>query len=581
MTANAATIAWAGPEEGAVVEVSATGAAASAVSEHLPGLLEAQVASRLSAQDPTLWGPDAEEESAKRLGWTALHETSRALIEPLTALYRELQDEGIDRVVLCGMGGSSLAPEVIVGTAARQLVVLDSTHPDQVQRALDGDLARTVVVISSKSGSTVETDSQRRTFEAAFTAAGIEAASRIVVVTDPGSPLHQAATEAGYRAVFEADPNVGGRFSALTAFGLVPAALAGVDVGELLDEAAAVAPVFAEDSEANPALVLGAAIAGELREHQGVLVPVRDKLVFTDAASGLYHFADWAEQLIAESTGKIGTGLLPVVAESDAPELTGSPAADVLPVLLTSIVDEENVGAEAEAGGGEESITATEVTVAGSLGGLMLLWEHAISIASQILRINPFDQPDVESAKSAAREMLDSAGGSQEPAAFTGSGIEVRGGDFLQGTDTVDGAVAALLGELDAVPEGRGYLAVQAYLDREGAAAELLAPVRAALAQRTGRPVTFGWGPRFLHSTGQYHKGGSPTGVFLQLTADPEHLVDVPGRAFDYATLIAAQAAGDAAVLAGQGRPVLRLHITSPDALAWLAGVLAAPGAVN
>ena len=200
-------------------------------------LVTETVASRLAAQDPTLWGPEAEPESSIRLAWTALHETSRPLLAEIDALRAELRADGIDRVVLAGMGGSSLAPEVITSTAGVPLTVLDTTDPGQVADALSGDLAHTVLVVSSKSGSTVETDSHRRIFEKAFQDNGIDAAARIVVVTDPGSPLEKAAREAGYRKVFQADPNVGGRYSALTAFGLVPAGLAGADVAALLDEA--------------------------------------------------------------------------------------------------------------------------------------------------------------------------------------------------------------------------------------------------------------------------------------------------------------------------------------------------------
>lgn len=557
MSAPAGTVAWAGPEDGALIEVSATGDAAHAVQTHVPTLVADEVASRLAAQDATLWGEAAEAEAAVRLGWTALHETSRPLLAPLKALRQELAAEGIDRVVLAGMGGSSLAPEVLAGTAGAQLVVLDSTDPGQVHRALEGDLTATVLVVSSKSGGTVETDSQRRTFEAAFTAAGLDAARHIVVVTDPGSPLEAIAKDAGYRAVFAADPNVGGRFSALTAFGLVPAALAGVDVEQLLDDAAAVAPFFAEDSEANPALVLGAALGGT--------EPLRDKIVIRDAGSGLFHFGDWAEQLVAESTGKDGTGLLPVVVGAEAPELTAPIAADVLPVLLTPLTDEPEDATEGDAQG-----DAVEVTVSGTLGGTLLLWEYAVAVAGRLMGINPFDQPNVESAKAATRGLLEETP-APEPAAFADSGVEVRGpADLLRGATSVTEAVDNLLGAL----ADDGYLAVMAYLDREGRPAEALGGVRAALAARTGRPVTFGWGPRFLHSTGQLHKGGPAVGVFLQITGASKHQVQIPGRDFDFATLIAAQAAGDARVLAELGRPVLRLHVTSPDALAWLAGVL-------
>ncbi|MDO5079736.1 glucose-6-phosphate isomerase [Buchananella hordeovulneris] len=550
------TIAWAGlpdddPEQNPELEVIATGWASQAVGAHIDKLVADRVASRLFAQDATLWGPAAEAEASIRLGWTQLPETSRALVEPIVALRDELRAAGIDRVVLAGMGGSSLAPEVIAGTYGQDLVVLDSTDPDQVARGLAGDLARTVLVVSSKSGGTVETDSQRRIFEKAFADAGLDVKRHIVVVTDPGSPLHEAATAAGYR-VFEADPTVGGRFSALTAFGLVPTGLAGVDIAQLLTDAAAVAPALARDAADNPGLVLGAALAGTK--------PLRDKLVLVDDESGLFHFGDWAEQLVAESTGKDGVGLLPVVVGEDGPEVGDEVAADVLPVVLFDRDSEEVV------------LEEHGVHVGAKLGAAMLLWEVATAVAGVLLRINPFDQPNVESAKAAARELLDNTP-EPEPYAFVEDGIEVRAGAELLGeSTTVAGAVEALLGKLGA----RGYLAVMAYLDREGHSADLLAPVRAALAARTGRPVTFGWGPRFLHSTGQLHKGGAPDGVFLQITGEAQAQLDIPGRSFDLATLIAAQAAGDAAVLAGHHLPVLRLHVTDSAALQRLASLLSA-----
>jgi AraC-like DNA-binding protein len=220
----------------------------------LTALRDADVPRRLAEHDAELWGPEAEHEASIRLGWLDVAAVSRELLPDLLALRDALRAEGVDQVVLCGMGGSSLAPEVICREAGVPLTVLDSTHPDQVRAALDADLARTVVVVSSKSGGTLETDSQRRSFVQAFTAAGIDPAQRVVVVTDPGSPLEQLAREEGYRAVFLADPNVGGRYSALTAFGLVPSALAGADVEALLAQAE---PVLATlDDDAAPGLVL-------------------------------------------------------------------------------------------------------------------------------------------------------------------------------------------------------------------------------------------------------------------------------------------------------------------------------------
>jgi glucose-6-phosphate isomerase len=537
------------------LEVTATGAAADAVSSVVPSLVEGRFAGRLFDEDPTLWGPEAESEAAVRLSWVTLHRTSRPLLGEIAALRSELNDEGVDHVVLCGMGGSSLAPEVICATAGVELTVLDSSHPDQVRAALEDRLERTVVVVSSKSGSTVETDSQRRAYEDAFKQAGIDPTRRMVIVTDPGSPLDKQSREAGYR-VINADPEVGGRYSALTAFGLVPSGLAGADIEALLEEADAVADLLAADDEGNPGLRLGAAIAGTQ--------PLRDKLVIVDEGSGLTGFADWAEQLIAESTGKQGTGLLPVVvADSAAPEVA-LPPHDVTVVRLTGDSDTDEDGPTETSG--------SDVSVTGELGAQMLLWEVATAVAGHILGINPFDQPDVESAKQAARQMLE---GTPEKVApdLTDGAVEIRalGGSWLDDANTVSDAVARLLAELDGEA---GYVAVMAYLDRTRLPE--LEDVRRRLAVRTKRPVTFGWGPRFLHSTGQFHKGGPPVGVFIQITGEPAEDLAVPGRDFTFGTLVGAQAAGDARVLADHDRPVLRLHLTDlPAALPVLMEALA------
>jgi glucose-6-phosphate isomerase len=528
----------------------ATGAAQQALEQHLPTLVADRIATRIFAKDHTLWGPDAEAEAAVRLGWVEAATVSQALVPGILELRDALKADGVTRIVLCGMGGSSLAPEVIAGTAGVELTVLDSTDPDQVRAALADRLAKTAIVVSSKSGSTLETDSQRRIFEHAFNEAGIDAKSRIIIVTDPGSPLDTASREAGYRAVFNADPNVGGRYSALTAFGLVPSGLAGVDIQAFLDEAEEAAEILNDDAPENIGLALGTALGGTN--------PLRNKVVIAEDGSGIVGFADWAEQLIAESTGKLGTGVLPVVAGPNSPEVT-SGAGDVLVVRL--------VAADADVELGEN-----EVAIAGGLATQMMVWEFATAVAGRLLGINPFDQPDVEAAKVAARGLLD-AQPEPTPAAFVDGFIEVRGGDWLRGAATAEEAVGALLGTLD----DDSYLSVQAYFDRLAFAG--LEGIRDQLAEASGRPVTFGWGPRFLHSTGQFHKGGPAIGVFLQVTAAPAEDLAIPGRPFTFGELIAAQAAGDAQVLAGHGRPVLRLHLTDRAAgVAQLQGIIAALG---
>jgi glucose-6-phosphate isomerase len=527
-------------------KISVSGAAAEAVRAALPALVDDLVASGITSLDPALWGPDAEAEAGRRLGWTESVVTSRPLVAEILALREELHARGVDHIALAGMGGSSLAPEVITLTSGVDLTVLDATEPGQVLAALGDRLESTALVVSSKSGGTVETDSQRRVFERAFRDIGIDPADRIIVVTDPGSPLEASATEAGYR-VFTADPTVGGRFSALTAFGLVPSGLAGIDIGQLLDEADAVSLTLAVDSVDNPGLVLGAAIAATQ--------PRRDKLAIVADGTHIVGLGDWAEQLIAESTGKNGTGILPVVLDLDAPELS----AGLPDVQIVRIVDDagDEVFPDHDGAGVDG---AGEIRVSGTLGAQFLVWEYATVIAGRLLGINPFDQPDVESAKIATRGLLGSRP-EPEPAAFISDGIEVRGTPHVIGAASdLASAVDALLEELG--PDG--YVAVQAYVDR--LALPKLAELRGLLATLSKRPVTFGWGPRFLHSTGQFHKGGTPTGVFLQILSTPAEDLDIPDRPFTFGELIQAQAGGDASVLADQGRPVLTLTLTDPAA---------------
>ncbi len=528
------------------LSVEALGEAADAVQQHLTPLVQERFASRLFAQDATLWGEQAQPEAAKRLAWTGLYRTSRPLVGEVAALRDQLTSGGVHRIVLCGMGGSSLAPEVICATAGVDLVVVDSSDPDMVRSCVAEDLAGTAVVVSSKSGSTVETDSQRRIFIEAFRAAGIDPTERVIIVTDPGSAMDGPSRDEGYRVIL-ADPDVGGRYSALTAFGLVPSGLAGVDIGALLDEAEEVADLLAEDDAANPALRLGAALGGT--------EPLRDKIILTDRGTPIVGFAHWAEQLLAESTGKEGTGLLPVVVGSAGAAASVAGATDASVVALAAADD-------------EASATETvpfQISVSGTLGAQLLLWEAATAVAGRLLGINPFDQPDVESAKSAARELMKQPSDGATPPLGTDGAIQIRtAGDALQlgvGQDSARAAVDTLLAQVD--PE-RGYLAVMVYLDR--LAHGDLAQVRRELEERIDRPVTFGWGPRFLHSTGQYHKGGPATGVFLQVTGTPREDLPVPGQEFTLGTLIAAQAAGDAQVLAQAGRPVLQLHLTDQDA---------------
>ncbi|MCW2602849.1 MAG: pgiA, partial [Pseudonocardiales bacterium] len=381
---------------------------------------------------------------------------------------------------------------------------------------------------------TVETDSHRRVYEAAFRAAGIDPAERIVIVTDPGSPFEQTAKDAGYRT-FLADPHVGGRYSALTAFGLVPSGLAGVDIAGLLDEAAAIAPELEADSWENPAISLGAMI-GLAHQHG------RDKLVFASNGPDLPGFGDWAEQLIAESTGKLGKGVLPVVTEGLEAVGFADAGADAVQIVTGPPID---------------FATPFSAAVDLPLGAAFLAWEYAVVIAGEVIGINPFDQPNVEEAKIQSRSLLDNpAAAASEPDAEI-DGVQVNGFNVDLSSAT---SLAEVLDALFAAAPELGYVSIQTYLDRH--ADKSADDLRAAVAHRSGLQTTFGWGPRFLHSTGQYHKGGHQNGVFLQITGEVNEDLEIPDRPYTFATLQTAQAAGDAAVLAGKGRPVLHLHLT-------------------
>lgn len=525
-------------------DIRLTGHVRTVVEQTLPGLVADLIASGITAQDASLWGPDAEAEASVRLGWVQAVTISRPLVPQILALREELVAQGLTRVVLAGMGGSSLAPEVIAQTAGVPLTILDSTSPGQVLAALDGDpesggLERTVLVVSSKSGSTVETDAVLRAFEAAFSDLGIDPAQRIIVVTDAGSALDMSARAAGYR-VFNADPYVGGRYSALTAFGLVPAGLAGADIDELLSEADATLLEVAIDSPQNPALVLAAAIAGG--------DPRRDKLGIITDGTHIVGLPNWIEQLVAESTGKNGTGILPVVMLPVSPEVESTPAD----LQILRLVDEAHQFHLFEHHEGE-------ILVSGTLGAQFVVWEYATAIAGRMLGVNPFDQPDVEAAKVAARALLDARPAPVAPA-FTVDGVEVRVSDAALAES---GTIAGVLDALWARVPADGYVSIQAYLDR--LALSQVAGLREMVAADSGRPTTYGWGPRFLHSTGQYHKGGPANGVFLQITESTDVDVEIPGLPFTFGQLIAAQAAGDASVLAvTHGRPVVTLTLTDP-----------------
>lgn len=469
---------------------------------------------RLAVKDSTIWGVEAAVEAQTRLSWIDLPETSRQLLPVLDALYAKHRDKS--RVVLCGMGGSSLGPEVIAKANNRELFILDSTDPNYVEHALVGDLSKTVVIVSSKSGSTIETSSARAVFETAFMQAGLKPQAHIVIVTDPDSPLDKQSRDNGYNVV-NADPHVGGRFSVLSAFGLTPAALIGVDVSVLLDSASDTKASFLKD----PTIVLDMAYAIAYISGQF--------LTFCDDGSKMPGLSDWIEQLVAESTGKNHVGRLPIVIET----------------------------AENNAAFSVTYCGSADIVITADLASQFIIWEWVTALVGAALGIDPFNQPNVSEAKSATSDLLAEWKGVLPrftPDAITGN-IEI----FGVGVNLNE----ALASFINSIPVG-GYVAVMAYLDR--VADVKITQLRALLSMKSGRPVTFGWGPRFLHSTGQFHKGGQQNGAFLTITGNSLRDIEIPGQNYGFRTLIAAQALGDGKALSSRELPVLRLNLIARSA---------------
>jgi glucose-6-phosphate isomerase len=508
------------------------------VAERVQQAVGERVAQRLWHRDPSLWGGPGVPEIEDRLGWLTVSETMLEHASELEAFAEEVRAEGFTDAVLLGMGGSSLGPEVIRRSFGElpgglRLQVLDSTHPDVILRVQESlEIEKTLFIVSSKSGGTVETLSHYRHFS---TLAGPR---QFVVVTDPGSPLERIAQDDGLRRSFLNPPDIGGRYSVLSYFGLVPAVLMGVDVEELLRSCQVGEQDCAHQlGDGNPGLWLGAAI-GELARHG------RDKLTFL-VSPPIDSFGLWAEQLVAESTGKQGRGILPVADEPlGEPEVYGE---DRVFAYLRNVDQPDgrlDAAIEQLAAAGHPTITLDTHGPA-DLGRVFFIAEYAVAVAGWVLEINPFDQPNVQEAKDNTKRVLDSGSIPELPVAG-------------------DAELRALLG--DANPPH--YVAIMGYLppsdELDAAVAELRATIRAA----TGAAVTFGYGPRFQHSTGQLHKGGPPTGRFLQLVNDPAQDVEIPGESYSFAKLIAAQSAGDLQTLRSHGLEAERVKLEGDPATA-------------
>lgn len=486
---------------------------------------------RLWQGDPTIFSLEPVPELADRLGWLDLHQTMRPRIPELVELAAGLVDDGFLDVVVCGMGGSSLAPDVFArvfgsATGYPRVAVLDSTHPHAVEHiAASIDPDRSVFLISSKSGTTLETLSFFRYFWDRTGGDG----SRFVAITDPETPLAGLGEERGFRSVVLAPPDVGGRYSALTPFGLLPAAVMGIDLTALLDRAAAL-DESARGSRAadDPAIALGLAWAAHARNG-------RDKLTIR-TSPGIASFPGWLEQLVAESLGKQGQGIIPVVGEPPQP----SPGYDRL------FVDYVLAGEELEPLPPDLPGVRFEMPDALALGAEMLRAEVATAAAGKMLSVHPFNQPDVERAKQLAKRAMEGegAGDTVPPVPVDGETFPVRLERFLDQARPGD------------------YLALQAYLAPEPGVDAAADRFRQIVGARTQIVTTFGYGPRFLHSTGQLHKGGPNTGLFVQVVDRGGDGIPVPETDFTFDALISAQADGDYAALREADRRVLRVDVT-------------------
>jgi transaldolase/glucose-6-phosphate isomerase len=482
---------------------------------------------RIWGRDHTVWAPDPKEIS-DRLGWLGVAEAMRARAAELRSFAEACAAEGLRAALLAGMGGSSLAPEVFaaslgIAPGMLDLVVLDTTNPDQIlaaERALDLD--RTLFVISSKSGTTIETDSHLR-----YLWDMAPDPRRFVAVTDPGTPLEKLARERGFRAVFANPRDIGGRYSAMSYFGMVPAALIGAPLERLLDGAIEMASACRLKGPSNPGLALGSSI-GE------AALAGRDKLtlVLPPAISSL---GAWLEQLVAESTGKRGMGVVPV---------DGEPLGAVRAYSTDRLFASVGGAGEKDLDGLEEAGHPTvRLPQAGpeDLGREMFRWEFATAVVGAALGINPFDQPDVQSAKDAtARALEDPSGSEPDP-----------------------GDAAAVL---DGVASP-SYVAIQAYVPREAEHESRVQAARVRIRDRLRVATTVGFGPRFLHSTGQLHKGGPDGVVSIQVIEPPAEDLPIPGRALTFGRLLRAQADGDLAALRERGRRAVRVSLDGLDAI--------------
>ncbi len=546
----------------------------------LPGDLEGQVAAALDAwakgdctrrlweRDAALWtGAD----EADWLGWLDIVAAQRSRIEEFDAIAKNAREGGFTHALLLGMGGSSLCPEVLKSTFGRvggapDLHVLDSTDPAQVSSFESRiDVSRTLFIVSSKSGTTLEPNIFKDYFfHRAVEALGREGAGRhFIAVTDPGSELESTARADRFRRIFAGVPGIGGRYSALSDFGMVPAAIMGIDVGRLLERARVMMEACGPGipASSNPGVVLGASLGALARAG-------RDKVTLF-ASPRIRAFGAWLEQLLAESTGKQGRGLIPIDGEEPAPPDRYGPDRVFVLVRLASEPDREREAAVRRLEEAGHPVIRIDLTDPHDLGGEFLRWEIATAVAGSILGINPFDQPDVEASKVATRELTAryEESGALPPESPIAAGEDLRLftdprnaealGREARGDRNVTALIAAHLRRLAA----GDYFGLLAYVERCEEHDAPLQGIRHAVRDARRVATCLGYGPRFLHSTGQAYKGGPDSGVFLQITCDDRRDRPVPGRRYTFGVVKAAQARGDFRVLAERGRRALRVHL--------------------
>ncbi len=518
------------------------------VKDALDHAIEERLPTRIWERDSTVWSSDAGVQKIieDRLGWLTVSDWTLQHLSEITDFEKGVRKDGITHVVVLGMGGSSLCVEVLRDTFGAKdgypkLLVLDSTHPDQIldiERACD--LSKTLFIVASKSGTTLEPECYLEYFWNKLANLDVDRGGHFAAITDPGTPLETLGDARGFRHVFSNPPDIGGRYSVLSYFGMVPAAVAGIDIEELLSRASSEAGIARSEEERNVPLAFGMFLG-----YNALLG--RDKLTIVTPPE-LQSFGYWAEQLLAESTGKLGKGILPIEGESSRAMLEEAEHR----VYAHLTLGQETLSDEERA---KPDRIELHLVDRSELGAQFYRWEYATAIAGRMLGIDPFDEPNVAESKAKTNEVL-----SNYAAAYSlphdpsfGLPANAQSLDQFLSTNVKDD----------------GYIAIMAYVNRNEGSKAALAALREKLSLKYHVPVTVGFGPRFLHSTGQFHKGGPATGTYIQFVDTPHEDIAIPGKPYTFGTLIRAQAIGDFETLKKHDRAVVSFDLGN-DPLAAL-----------